>query len=369
MESCIRNGNSIKEILFYQIKSDDLAGAHAMETVLKGLSFRGNVIFADTESGLLQNATMHSLVVSPLSSRGRLGNLMFHHGIAHYISLRDFLITGPRMVLAGEDNVIPKEKVILAFLPLHIENLIHSILYRLGYRISLAHSAAMLTKLLESKPCCMILDSDISYFQSKIRIKRESMFREIRKSMDDNPDLSIILLKDFDQGSLFEDMQSSIRQISNILLSPQEFLLFLLKFISAFSYDLNTFLYQKIINNNPYLPENKPFNVKSIGVNFKNMKETFYKMADGGVVKRMQKNHEYIKSMEKNAIFLQPFLWLQNHLLHTEANASRESFAFISSIPELPAGNSTEKEEPFHKKKDAPQDNGSIFSPPPSPME
>ncbi|GEM_PF-3590128 len=369
MESCIHNGNSIKEILFYQLKPDNLAGARAMETLLKELSFRGNVIFADTESGLLQNATMHSLVVSPLSSRGRLGNLMFHHGIAHYVSLRDFLIHGSQMVLAGEDNVIPKERVILAFLPMHIENLIHSILYRLGYQVSLAHSAAMLTKLLESRHCCMILDSDISYFQSKIRAKRESMFREIRKSMDNNPDFSIILLKDFDQGSLFEDMQSSIRQISNILLSPQEFLLFLLKFISAFSYDLNTSLYQKNINSNPYLPENKPFNVKSIGVNFKNMKETFYKMADGGVIERMQKNREYIHTLEKNAIFLQPFLWLENYLLHTEANASRESFTFISRPPEFSAGNSMEKVEPFHKKKDVPQDNGSIFSLPPSSVE
>lgn len=356
----------IHNIIFYQLNPDEKSVASAYESILKYAGFSGAFYYPDTESDLLTHAGIHSLVISPLSIRGRLGNLLFHHGIANYIPFLVFLKNG--MDILREDDSVDRsvEDIILAFLPLNLENLFHSIFLRLGYSVHIAHSTSALEKKLEKKTCCVIIDSDISYYQSKIKVKRELLFKDLHKKIQENPFLSIIVLKNFDQGSLFDDLNSSIRFLSNILLSPEEFLHFLLRFFPVYYEDFYFSLFKKNATNDWQIKRRVFFNQKDTGSNFRNLK-TLYSYVSDDIRKKDEHYYTYYQNMmEKIRYTLSSFKWIKSYILYTEAKNNRESFSFVNGSPSnfdmLISSRNMRKEESLQKKKESPQNTRILFS-------
>lgn len=356
----------INNVIFYQLNENEKKAALSYCAVLEYSGFSGNTFFAASESDLLANAGIHSLIVSNLSIRGRLGNLLFHHGIANYSSFDEFIKNGLNFLTEGSNVDRSAEIVLLAFLPLNIENMLHSIFSRFGYQVQIAHSIAALEKKLQRKSCCVIIDSDISYFQSKIKQKREVLFKNLYQKVKQNPLMSVVVLKNFSQGSLFEDLNSSIRYLSEILLSPEEFINFILRFFPVYYDDYYYSLLQKNITGEQQIKRKMFFNQKDTGSNFKNLKNLFSYINNDLRKLEEQYTTHYQKMIEKTRNCLSSFQWIKRYLLYAEAKNNRESFSFVSGSPSVldkfPSSNKSRNEEFFQKKKESPQSTRILFS-------
>jgi hypothetical protein len=80
----------------------------------------------------------------------------------------------------------------------------------------------------------VVFDQDMPGLKGRVAESREKIFSLLRAERRQQRQLAVIIIKDFDQGSLFGDMVTMAKDVSNAMLSPVEFLEFMRNYLCDF---------------------------------------------------------------------------------------------------------------------------------------
>jgi len=125
-------------------------------------------------------------------------------------------------------------EVVLAFLPEILKRQAMRIFTLFGFNAVPVDSTQGLMKELKHGAGLVVFDQDMPGLKGRVAESREKIFSLLRAERRQHRQLAVIIIKDFDQGSLFGDMVTMAKDVSNAMLSPAEFLEFIRNYLTDF---------------------------------------------------------------------------------------------------------------------------------------
>lgn len=125
-------------------------------------------------------------------------------------------------------------EVVLAFLPDLLKKQAMRMFSLFGFNPVAVDSSQGLLRELKHGAAIVIFDQDMPALKGRVNESREKIFSLLRAERRQHRQLAVLIIKDFDQGSLFGDMTTMAKDVSNALLSPNEFLEFIRNYLGDF---------------------------------------------------------------------------------------------------------------------------------------
>ncbi len=125
-------------------------------------------------------------------------------------------------------------EVVLAFLPDLLRVQAMRMFSLFGFNPVAVDSTQGLLKELKHGAGIVVFDQDMPVLKNRVHESREKIFSLLRSERRQHRQLAVLIIKDFDQGSLFGDMTTLAKDVSNAMLSPSEFLEFIRNYLCDF---------------------------------------------------------------------------------------------------------------------------------------
>lgn len=125
-------------------------------------------------------------------------------------------------------------EVVLAFLPDLLKKQATRIFSLYGFNPVAVDSSQSLLRELKHGAAIVVFDQDMPVLKGRVNESREKIFSLLRAERRQRSQLAVVIIKDFDQGSLFGDMTTMAKDVSNAMLAPAEFLDFIRNYLSDF---------------------------------------------------------------------------------------------------------------------------------------
>ena len=136
-------------------------------------------------------------------------------------------------------NTPVRGEVALLFLLPSFNNILEGVFRLHGFKTNVVTSLARLEKIGQKKLSHIVFDQDLlglKINRSRLGSTREEVITHLKRVCVNDRETTVFVVKDFQQGSLFDDMNSSVKDISNLLLSHEEYILFIKTFLKHFSF-------------------------------------------------------------------------------------------------------------------------------------
>lgn len=153
-------------------------------------------------------------------------------GIATVMKLAVFQAQADRVLQLQSTAVFGE--VVLAFLPDLLRKQAMRMFSLFGFNPVTVDSSQGLLRELKHGAAIVVFDQDMPALKGRISESREKIFSLLRAERRAHRQLAVMIIKDFDQGSLFGDMTTMAKDVSNAMLSPNEFLEFIRNYLSDF---------------------------------------------------------------------------------------------------------------------------------------
>lgn len=221
----------IEKIIFYQIISPEREKVRDLITLMRDVC-NMPVLFAEKEAQLHSFLTPRSLTVFSQGKFPPVADYLYTHGYPFSMSFSEFCrnlhnISHLRVTAVHGEAV-------LAYLPSRCVRFYSSLFELYGYHTIEVESIPALTKALKQGINYVVFDQDMPGHRQKISETRQRVLDLLKHHRKSHPLFALSVIKDFDQGSLFNDIGSGTRDVVNIMLSPDEYSLFLLNYLSDF---------------------------------------------------------------------------------------------------------------------------------------
>lgn len=224
-------------LVFYCPEMRHKTEAEFLLKEIKENAFPVELYLVESEAKMLESVDAGSMVISFGPAKGRLGNLLYSAGVPFHITFSKFRKIWPDIY--RKKRVLLPGIFILAYLPPNIEKIAAAMVMLYGYDVIRVQHYNELTKAIKNAgPIHLVFDQDMPTLKNKqTGDNRETIFRAIKAAQKTNPRFSVSVIKDFDQGSLFEDLGSSVKEITPGLFSPEEFLSFFRSILFDYHYE------------------------------------------------------------------------------------------------------------------------------------
>lgn len=153
-------------------------------------------------------------------------------GIATAMTLATFQAQTARILQLQSTAVFGD--VVLAFLPDLLRRQAMRMFSLFGFNPVAVDSSQGLLRELKHGAAIVVFDQDMPVLKGRIHESREKIFSLLRAERRQHRQLAVLIIKDFDQGSLFGDMTTMAKDVSNAMLSPNEFLEFIRNYLGDF---------------------------------------------------------------------------------------------------------------------------------------
>ena len=315
-------------------------------------------ILSEKISGDCLIVTSHDTIDQKRNSR--VHDLLYERGIPLLISCNHFL-THFSLILKNQ-NIACLGEVALLFLPDHLKNHLERIFTLYGFRVKSIDSFSRLEQLEKRNFIHLVFDQDLSGISQNNPRKRtyhEESIQKIKKVSLSNSNMSVFVVKDFKQGSLFDDVTSSVRDICNLLLSYEEYLIFIKSFLHHSS--INSLLQgQKNIFENSsqskYFHWSRLHNPKKI---YSELLENTHDLNSNPIHKHIPWLNTSMNDLIQLELNLLLISWLDDYLTHSEESKNRASFQFIGSEA-LGESSSSKLLKDFSKPNSVPFQNNRV---------
>jgi len=222
----------IKKLIFIGLTENQANLVKSLKVEYNELHEDLYMVFMEDIEELFYHLDAGSLVISHPQNSRQVMDLLIQLGQPWYLHWADFL--GSHQNLAKMQVTPCGRKVCLAFIPENFQKLYDAVFRMYGCEIFIADTAEELETILNSGVDYLVFDMDMKKSSERIRYKTlQQISSHCKKG------LRAGVIKNFDNGSLFNDILSPVKEISNILLSPEEYLLFLRKYL--YSMELENF--------------------------------------------------------------------------------------------------------------------------------
>lgn len=148
------------------------------------------------------------------------------------VDLEKFLLRAGTIVDLGGAPVFGE--VVLAFLSEPLRKQASRIFSLYGFDPVSVDTPPALQRELRHGASIVILDQDLPCIKARVGEVREKVFALLRSERHLQRRLAVVIVKDFDQGSLFNDMTTLAKDVANAMLSPHEFLGFMRDYLADF---------------------------------------------------------------------------------------------------------------------------------------
>ncbi|MDH5716357.1 MAG: hypothetical protein OEZ22_01825 [Spirochaetia bacterium] len=348
----------IKKIILHSLSEKEEELAHSIKKISTEFQFEPHWIFALNNMQAAENLSRHTLLVSNSADIGSIHKIMFEKGSVYFLTWQEF--KNSFLSVFKLITMTSQPKILLAFLPPFVNSLLEEIFSLYGYSTLSVNSFADMQKALAEDICYTVLNQDMNLLPKeygKPSIKREKVIQLLKQKKSMESSFAISVLKDFDQGSLFDDICSSVKHVCNLLLSIEEYVIFIIQYLKNLSQEnIESFYYPQKISENVYSSlKLKNKSLKNFSHPLKDAKEIYrFTMQTLISSKAIHVNDNidlYLQEMEllktKNLLTS----WLPSFLNEGAEKKNRASFSFINgsfdSVDKLIKLN--EKEKPVNK--------------------
>ncbi|MBV6492629.1 MAG: hypothetical protein LDLANPLL_00625 [Turneriella sp.] len=219
---------AFERIFFHQASVADRERIAALQILYPHFT-RERVEFIDSDLELDKVLSTDLLVCCGQSLKASYTRIAAK-GHVQVLSLDELLIA-PARVFELQVSTIFGE-TILAFLAEPLKSQTMRMFSLFGFNPIAVDSIPTLLKELKHRASIVVFDQDMPTIQkSRVQENRAKIYSLLRAERKQRRQLSVIIIKDFDQGSLFADMSTLAKDVSNAMLSPQEFLEFIRSYL------------------------------------------------------------------------------------------------------------------------------------------
>ena len=318
-----------------------------------------NFDIINTESQLnskfsLEGEYSSYLLVSFIVLSSHQFKYLYHKGLSFFLMWEDFLLCFQVLFI----NLKVKQRkssyvnsVGLLFLPGYFQTILSGIFRIYGLNPQFINSMNALEKIKPEELCHIVLDQDLISLKvspKQIRNYREKIITYIKRILNDNHSISVFVVKNFDQGSLFDDIISSVKDICNLLLSHEEYLLFIKRFL----YESHTQIILKKLNTLQKKMQLSYFQKNSWQC-LKNPKKIYQELMGltdmshakpinstnhSNFANEISINHEKLNLILNCQVKHKLFEWIDHYLLNpdSEDRKNRASFEFMTNTKSEP---------------------------------
>ncbi|HNE21166.1 MAG TPA: hypothetical protein PLF85_15700 [Turneriella sp.] len=221
---------AFERIVFFQASAADRERIHALQLLHPALtSTRTTFIHHAAELDSLEPT---ALLVCCGNSAAHAYRTALDHGLTCLISFEDFLTTAAQLIQLTASAAFGE--VVLAFLPEALRRQASGIFSLYGFNPVAVDSSQALLRELKHGAAIVVFDQDMPSLRGRVNESREKIFSLLRAERRAHRQLAVVIIKDFDQGSLFGDMTTMAKDVSNAMLSPAEFLEYIRNYLSDF---------------------------------------------------------------------------------------------------------------------------------------
>ena len=311
---------SIHKLIFTELSREQKELATLLQKEFGALNERIAWQFIDDPSEIKYHGEGSALVISPSLSY-TLEKILFQSANPFYLSWESFL---PRMQkILTAPAPLSLRKAALAFLGNPLGKLIARIFDLYGYQCIMIDTLAELDRIEAEKIDYLVLNLDIP---QELIGNRNVVLKDLKGVCLRNPGMSVNVIKNFDQGSLYDDIKSPVKDFCNLLLSPEEYVSFIKKFF--YHCELERLFYINRANApSPVGKENRAGRpLKNNFIHLQNPKKIFNETVEKPDYALWRYGIEEVAMIEFRR---EALLWLEGYFARQTQEIPRGSFSFI----------------------------------------
>jgi len=271
-----------------------------------------------------------TLFVSCGPDTTNIKDLLFSYGSIYLLPFEEVLLDLESFFALFDEQIFEKT-VVTAFLDPSYTKILKYIFELFNFQLSHVSNLKELNNILEVSPDHLVIDLDMN---GETLAKRNSTLSLIHRKIISSNKLSVNVIKNFNNGSIFNDICSPVNKICDIILSPQEYTVFIIKILHMNLFEnsnlsLHTarqsWLPGKKTGNGEFKPLSNVFNYlkrpKSV---YNTLCTTINNPLHSAYLKQMK-----LIQMKKNMIF-----WLKDYI-ESSITSEQGSFTFSTSETQL----------------------------------
>jgi len=223
--------------------------------------------------------------------------------------------------------------VVLAFLPEALKRQSIRLFSLFGFNPIAVESSNALLKELKHGASIVVFDQDMPSLKGRVHESREKVFSLLRAERRAHRHLAVVIIKDLEQGSLFSDMSTMAKDVSNAMLEPQEFLEFMRNYLSDFLSCHATWRLR--VGSNVGLAQASYAGRPSASLGLQDVKVAFHLSQDKVYHDFLHTREQLVQETQDLAARLLATEWLFDKQLAGEAQVHAKNLLVRSELPEL----------------------------------
>ena len=314
-------------IIFIGLSSSQKALVNNLYNEISNDPSPGNFSFIESALELTEKPAIVELIVSNENQPNDNLEIIYEFGYPFHISWVAFIKEAQLIFTSSIQPLI--NTITLAYLKPMYQNIISGIFSLYGYKTQFANTKHEVIENLQKGTDYLLIDMDMNDSPS---IDKTNVFKEIRYQYRGTKGLSVNILKDFEKGSLYDDICSPAREFCDILLSPEEYIVFLLRYL--YSNELGTHKERNKLHQERWIDPvgksdgyQKP--LKNIFNGLKNKKKTYHR------IMHLEENifwYHNLNELSQIEFRFSLVQWLLKYIHEIEGNRERSTFTFASNI-------------------------------------
>lgn len=221
---------AFERFVFFQAATADRERVAALQILFPKLT-PGRIHFAENGIELEALGAGDLLVCCEASLAGAYRHALIAGHVAA-ISFHEFQKHAAAAICLQSPAVFGE--VVLAFLPDQLRAQAMRMFSLFGFNPVAVDASQALLKELKHGASLVVFDQDMPTQKNRVHESREKIFSLLRSERRQHRQLAVVIIKDFDQGSLFGDMTTLAKDVSNAMLAPHEFLEFIRNYLCDF---------------------------------------------------------------------------------------------------------------------------------------
>ena len=225
------NGQLFTNFILFQPNKEQIKVSNALAIALSHFNIHVNIHISRTLKDLEEQYQPLAIVILCKPTTNLLYQKSFDIGIFSIITYDQFI----RLFFSYTSThlVERSEQIFLSFLPKNISSILYGIFSLYGFKVHIINNLDNFAQNIQSANY-IILDQDLLGLDSlnmNIISIRKKIMNIISIAQKENNSLAVSVIKDFLKGSLSDDIVSPVKSICNILLSPYEYIHFIIQFL------------------------------------------------------------------------------------------------------------------------------------------
>ena len=318
-------------LLFYNLSKKQYETIETLKSMFPEECQKVSWHFANSENRVSELAMSRMLVVTGDAEPGDDAEIFLKNGMICRLSFSRFMEDYSKFFKSGW--AIQPGIVNLAFLDMRMMRILTTIFTLAGFKVIESHTIQDVQRFVKDGPGYMVLDLDMkgASVSAKTSDQKKKLISLIKTAKNQNLTLSVSVIKDFSQGSLFDDITSCVRDITNLMLSAEEYIFFIRDYLFQSQLKKIEMNYREILaKSSKESSDYKAGKKENLNLNIfmRNAKQAFEKVKNAEFQISKASIFQYEREISAHLFRLSCMSWLDKLSENNETTGERACFSF-----------------------------------------